>query len=120
MLHKIRQRLECYRLSEQKPLKDARIVARVPGELRRRLERAYELYGVTEATLVRDALDATLDYIERTKGYRRPISMNWDEPQAMAAEAAAPYGQAKGFHAPAKPPDKSQRHRGDGPRRAVS
>lgn len=83
--------------------------------MKARVEAAYTLYGVTEATLVRDSLMAALDYIEANKGYRRPIMMTLNAAAfAAAAEEAGSYDFGKP-KPPPKPPDKSGRTRGAGP-----
>lgn len=108
-------------MAEQIPLKDEQIRVRVPGTLKTRINAVFARYGVTEATLVRDALEAILDHIERTRGYCRPVMMVQADPVRAVAEEKSPYehGLKKGPE-PGKTPDKTRRRSGDGPTVRVS
>jgi hypothetical protein len=98
------------------PLRDEFLRVRIEGVLKQRIARAYSLYGVTEATLVRDAVIAALDYMEAQEGYKRPIQMILNtEAFHAAAEDPAPYEHGPTKAKPPKPPDKSGRTRGAGP-----
>ena len=83
-------------MPESEPLKDDVIKCRVEGAFKLRVKNAFTNYGVAESTLVRDGVEAILDYIERGKGYRRPIAVVHDnrteEEKLMVAEAGAKYG----------------------------
>lgn len=48
---------------------------RVSFSLKSRLRRIYDRYGISEAVLLRDALDAVCSYVEENGGYRRPIQV---------------------------------------------
>lgn len=105
----------------QEPLKDGLLSVRIDGALKQRIARAFSLYGVTEATLVRDSVEAALNYIEQQKGYRRPIQMTLDTvAYALAAESPATYEHGPVKAKPPKPPDQAKRTRGGGPAHRVS
>lgn len=106
-------------MSPQAPLSEEYIRTRVPGAMKERVARANERYGVSESVLIRDALVAILDYIDREDGYRRPVMMVRVTAQLQAvAESQLHYGPAKAV-APPKQPDKPQRGAVAGPAHRV-
>ena len=55
--------------------KSATIGGRLPAELRKRLDDIEKNYGVTDTTMLADALTALADYVEQQGAYRRPMQM---------------------------------------------
>ena len=53
---------------EQEPLQSEMLRVRISSELKKRIDVAYETCGVSEPTLVRDALHALLSFIEQSRG----------------------------------------------------
>lgn len=94
------------------------ITSRLSPELRRRVDALNRRYLTSDATIITELLTAFCDSVDSADAVRWPVVvMLAEKQQLMVAE----HGPGKGgATTPAKPPDKSQRHRGDGPRAKVS
>jgi hypothetical protein len=97
--------------------KSSRISGRIPSALRDRLNRIVQDYGTSDSAILENILPAFCDAVEEAAAVRLPVVVLLAEKQLMVAE----HGPGKGGATTSeKPPNKSQRYRGDGPRRAVS
>lgn len=84
--------------------------ARLPNELRQRLDAIHARHQTNDTRIVLSLLETFCTAVEEADAVRFPVVVLLaDKQQLLAAEDRPP-----------KPPDKSQRYRGDGPRRAVS
>jgi predicted transcriptional regulator len=76
------------------PKKNRIKTVRIDDDLAARVAAITAAYGVAEAVLFRDALDAVCTYIEENEGYRRPIDViRAGELRAVAQLAAEPPGK---------------------------
>lgn len=74
--------------------KDGIINARVPIELRQRLDEISARYGVTLSRMTEDSLLAVADWVEQHGRYERPfrLEVGLAALPGMVAEEPAPYG----------------------------
>ena len=99
--------------------KTSAMSARLENSLRERLDRINARHGVNDSLILANLLPAFCDAVEEADAVRWPAMILLAE-KLYAVGEAANVDELKSGKAPPKPPDKSQRFRGDGPRRAVS
>lgn len=91
---------------------------RLTEEMWKRLQASHRRHNTTDSSVLEALISSYLESVEEADAVRLPLTVLLAEKQLLVAEDKT--GPGKGVATtPAKPPDKSQRHRGDGPRRAV-
>ena len=102
--------------AEEKFSRNKMLHVRLPEALRIKLDLINERYNTTDTRNVLALLEAFAESVAEADAVRFPVAVLLSEKQLMVAE-----GNDKLPLKPhPRPPDKPQRHRGDGPRRAVS
>jgi hypothetical protein len=98
--------------------KISRYGGRMDPALRERLDRIHAVCLTNDSRVIHELLAAFCDAVEERGCVNWPaVVLMADKPQLLVAE----HGPGKGDATiPGKPPDNPKRHRGDGPRRAVS
>jgi predicted DNA-binding protein len=100
--------------------KNGTVRARISDAARARLDAIHRRHKTNDTEIVTELIEAFIIAVEQVDAVRFPVAVLLAEKQLAVAESPPPTGLPKGNHAPGKPPDKSQRHRGDGPRAKVS
>ena len=59
---------------------EPRVSARIPAELKGRIQRAMKLTGLDEATVIRLCVEAVCDYIEKHRELKLPLQIEEDRP----------------------------------------
>ncbi|HVT74596.1 MAG TPA: hypothetical protein VHD61_15790 [Lacunisphaera sp.] len=99
--------------------KSSTIGSRLAPGLRERLNKIIDRHGTNDSEILNRLLPSFCDAIEEADAVRWPAVVLMAEKQPMVAEESHKPGQAKAGTSPPKPPDKSKRPRGDGPRVAI-
>ena len=80
-----------------KSKKSGAIGSRLDPALRSRLDKIAERYGISDATMLQDALTALADYVAEAQRYVRPMKMVFDremaEPVTLVAEARVDFAE---------------------------
>ncbi len=94
------------------------ITSRLSPELRARVDAINLAKGTSDARIIQELLEAFCTEVEAQNDVRFPVLVLLAEKHQLSV---AEHGPGKGSATPpGKPPDNPKRHRGDGPRRAVS
>lgn len=95
--------------------KNGTVRARISNEARARLDQINARHRTNDSQIVSALVDAFVEVVEAEDAIRFPITILLAEKHRLLVAEDNP-----AVDKPPRAPDKSQRHRGDGPRRAVS